>query len=232
MISVSYSYESIDFSSHQFFNTSKPTTALNRRRFSFASTTRAMSSASAALQWLAIIQILLDSSTTINGHRHGPSTSSSTPLIRHHFGRIRAEELFTNQLQPSLFNWTNVGANAERYRYSASLSGRPDLPTWMRYMYSTEYSAGYLYGTPPARLIGHEVHLDLVALDERTYETRHVLVTYSVVAMKTMMQQSAIGGLIIALPPVMQAVHMRIDNLNWVNLMDPGRVENLKNIFR
>lgn len=28
------------------------------------------------------------------------------------------------------------------------------------------------------------------------------------------------------------SVHMKIDNLNWVHLMDPGRVENLKNIFR
>ncbi len=27
-------------------------------------------------------------------------------------------------------------------------------------------------------------------------------------------------------------VQMKIDNLNWVQLMDPGRVENLKNIFR
>lgn len=25
---------------------------------------------------------------------------------------------------------------------------------------------------------------------------------------------------------------MKIDNLNWVNFMDPGRVENLKNIFQ
>lgn len=27
-------------------------------------------------------------------------------------------------------------------------------------------------------------------------------------------------------------VQMKIDNLNWVHLTDPGRVENLKNIFR
>jgi len=25
---------------------------------------------------------------------------------------------------------------------------------------------------------------------------------------------------------------MKIDNLNWIHLMDPGRIENLKNIFR
>lgn len=28
------------------------------------------------------------------------------------------------------------------------------------------------------------------------------------------------------------SIHMKIDNLNWVDMMDPGRVENLKNIFK
>lgn len=27
-------------------------------------------------------------------------------------------------------------------------------------------------------------------------------------------------------------IHMKIVNLNWVHFMDPGRVENLKNIFK
>lgn len=32
--------------------------------------------------------------------------------------------------------------------------------------------------------------------------------------------------------PAANLVQMKIDNLDWVHLMDPGRVENLKNIFR
>lgn len=28
------------------------------------------------------------------------------------------------------------------------------------------------------------------------------------------------------------SIHIKIDNLNWVHMMDPGRVENLKNIFK
>lgn len=32
--------------------------------------------------------------------------------------------------------------------------------------------------------------------------------------------------------PLTNIIQMKIDNLNLVHLMDPGRVENLKNIFR
>lgn len=69
--------------------------------------------------------------------------------------RAYVNELFTTKIEPKMFNWTLD--LADQFEYGLSLKGYPDLPSWMRYMYSTEYHAGYLYGTPPERLSGHEV---------------------------------------------------------------------------
>ncbi|ALC38901.1 Scgalpha [Drosophila busckii] len=124
-------------------------------------------------------------------------------------------QLFNYKIEPQLFNWTHQ-VISEQFRYRPSLQQSPDLPSWMRYMYSNEYHAGFLYGTPPDDAAGTMVNLDVVALNSQNYETRQVLIDLFV---SHKFQ-----------PP--NIVQMKIDNLNWVHLMDPGRVENLRNIFR
>ncbi|KAH8269722.1 hypothetical protein KR018_002065 [Drosophila ironensis] len=124
-------------------------------------------------------------------------------------------ELFTYKIEPQLLNWTHQ-VIGEQFRYRVTLRGYPDLPSWMRYMYSHEYHAGFLYGTPTESSAGKDLSLDVVALNRQNYETRHAVIPLFV-AQK------------FAAPNVVQ---MKIDNLNWVHLMDPGRVENLRNIFR
>ncbi|XP_017047993.1 epsilon-sarcoglycan isoform X2 [Drosophila ficusphila] len=124
-------------------------------------------------------------------------------------------ELFTYKIEPQLFNWTHQ-VISQQFRYRPSLKSYPDLPSWMRYMYSHEYHAGFLYGTPPESAAGKDLSLDVVALNRQNYETRHVVISMFV-AYKF---------------PTPNVVQMKINNLNWVHLMDPGRVENLRNIFR
>ncbi|XP_017029489.1 epsilon-sarcoglycan isoform X2 [Drosophila kikkawai] len=124
-------------------------------------------------------------------------------------------ELFTYKIEPQLFNWTHQ-VISEQFRYRPSLMNYPDLPSWMRYMYSHEYHAGFLYGTPPESAAGKDISLDVVALNRQNYETRRIVLAMFV-AHKF---------------PTPNVVQMKIDNLNWVHLMDPGRVENLRNIFR
>lgn len=124
-------------------------------------------------------------------------------------------ELFTFKIEPQLFNWTHQ-VISEQFRYRPSLQNYPDLPSWMRYMYSHEYHAGFLYGTPPGAAAGKLLNFDVVALNRQNYETRQLLMSMYV-------------GHKFITPNVVQ---MKIDNLNWVHLMDPGRVENLRNIFR
>lgn len=124
-------------------------------------------------------------------------------------------ELFTYKVEPQLFNWTHQ-VISEQFRYRPSLKDYPDLPSWMRYMYSHEYHAGFLYGTPPESTAGKDVNLDVIALNRQNYETRRVVIQLFVVNKF----------------PTPNIVQMKIDNLNWVHLMDPGRVENLRNIFR
>ncbi|XP_039501431.1 epsilon-sarcoglycan isoform X4 [Drosophila santomea] len=124
-------------------------------------------------------------------------------------------ELFTYKIEPQLFNWTHQ-VISQQFRYRPSLKNYPDLPSWMRYMYSHEYHAGFLYGTPPASAAGKDLSLDVVALNRQNYETRRVVVSMFV-AHKF---------------PTPNVVQMKINNLNWVHLMDPGRRENLRNIFR
>lgn len=70
-------------------------------------------------------------------------------------GRAYVSELFYTKIEPELFNWTF--GRPEQFQYRPSLKNFPDLPSWMRYMYSSEYYAGYLYGTPPITYAGREV---------------------------------------------------------------------------
>lgn len=124
-------------------------------------------------------------------------------------------ELFSKKIEPQMFNWTLRGIT-EQFKYRPSLEGYPDLPSWLRYMYSNEYHAGFLYGTPPENVAGKLVHLDIVALNKQNFETRKIVLTLKIIPKF----------------PAPNVVQMKIDNLNWVHLMDPGRVENLRNIFR
>lgn len=143
----------------------------------------------------------------------GAHYSNGEQLIK--IGRASVNEWFSAKVEPKMFNLSLE--RTDQYEYRFSLKHRPDLPSWMRFMYSTEYGAGYLYGTPPERFSGREVLFDMLALNKLNYETTHFVLALSITR--------SIGY-------HKNAVQMKIDNLNWVHLMDPGRVENLKNIFR
>ncbi|KAG4076265.1 hypothetical protein HA402_014814 [Bradysia odoriphaga] len=130
-------------------------------------------------------------------------------------GRAYVSELFSAKIEPQMFNWTF--GRPEQFQYRPSLKGYPDLPSWMRYTYSSEYYGGYLYGTPPLSYAGREVQIEIVGLNKLNYETKCITIQLFVDSK----HQSPVN-----------TVQMKIDNLNWVQLMDPGRVENLKNIFR
>lgn len=142
------------------------------------------------------------------------TTLSASNAFKLHL-QANVGELFTFKIEPQLFNWTHQ-VISEQFRYRPSLQSYPDLPSWMRYMYSHEYHAGFLYGTPPVTAAGKLLNFDVVALNRQNYETRQLLMSMFV-------------GHKFITPNVVQ---MKIDNLNWVHLMDPGRVENLRNIFR
>lgn len=73
-------------------------------------------------------------------------------------GSAYVSELFSTKIEPQMFNWTF--GRPEQFQYRPSLKGYPDLPSWMRYTYSSEYYAGYLYGTPPMSYAGRKVHLE------------------------------------------------------------------------
>ncbi|XP_058818328.1 epsilon-sarcoglycan isoform X2 [Topomyia yanbarensis] len=128
---------------------------------------------------------------------------------------VYVSELFSLRVEPRMFNWTFQGLT-EQFQYRPSLEGYPDLPSWVRYMYSSEYHSGFLYGTPPERTAESKVPIEIIALNKQTYETKRIVLILTVHR---------------KLPP-RNVIQMKIDNLNWVHMMDPGRIENLKNIFR
>ncbi|XP_055599849.1 epsilon-sarcoglycan isoform X2 [Uranotaenia lowii] len=128
---------------------------------------------------------------------------------------VYVSELFSLRVEPRMFNWTFQGLT-EQFQYRPSLEGYPDLPSWVRYMYSSEYHSGFLYGTPPERTADTKVPIEIIALNKQTYETKRIVLLLAVHR---------------KLPP-RNVIQMKIDNLNWVHMMDPGRIENLKNIFR
>lgn len=70
-------------------------------------------------------------------------------------GNVNVNEWFSKKIEPKMFNSTLEQSDQFEYRFS--LKSYPDLPSWLRFMYSTEYNSGFLYGTPPEKLGGHEV---------------------------------------------------------------------------
>lgn len=128
---------------------------------------------------------------------------------------VYISELFQYKLDPHLFNWTFTTLT-EQFTYRPTKKGYPDLPRWLSYMYSREHHAGFLFGTPPINLANQVVPIEIVAMDRTSFDTR----------------QLTLNLLITAKKPTTKVVEMKIDNLNWVQMMDPGRVETLKNIFR
>lgn len=70
-------------------------------------------------------------------------------------GSVNVNEWFSKKIDPKLFNLTLEQPDQFEYRFS--VKNYPDLPSWLRFMYSTEYNSGFLYGTPPEKLGGHEV---------------------------------------------------------------------------
>lgn len=85
------------------------------------------------------------------------SVAAVSPKIS--LGAIYVDEMFATKIEPQMFNWTAFG-QPEQFQYRTSLKGYPDLPSWMRYMFSSEYAAGYLYGTAPVQLAGQEVCIE------------------------------------------------------------------------
>nr|XP_040226009.2 alpha-sarcoglycan isoform X1 [Anopheles coluzzii] len=128
---------------------------------------------------------------------------------------VSVSELFSLRIEPRMFNWTYEGLS-EQFLYRSSLEGYPDLPSWIRYMYSPEYHSGFLYGTPPLRTADTRVPIEIIALNRLTYETKRLILMLAIHRKQ----------------PAKHVIQMKIDNLNWVHMMDPGRIENLKNIFR
>lgn len=131
------------------------------------------------------------------------------------FYTINVSEMFALKIEPKMFNWTQRGY-ADNYNYRPSVEGYPDLPSWMRYMYGRDYHLGYLYGTPPKGLENTEIHLEIISLNRDSYETRKVQLTILCQPKK----------------PAASVIQMKIDNLDWIHMMDPGRMEDLKNLFR
>lgn len=130
--------------------------------------------------------------------------------------KLHVGVLFTTQIDHNMFNWTSNVAT-DKFSYRASLKGYPDLPPFLRYMYSEERRVGYLYGSPTEEFVNRVLELDVVALNKQTYSTR----TERMV-LKIERNQKHLRNIL----------QMKIDNLDWVNLMDPGRIEDLKNVFR
>lgn len=98
------------------------------------------------------------------------------------------------------------------------LKDKPTIPSWMTFETTKERNfgnKGYIYGTAPKEYANHRFELEIVGLNKNTYETRIAIVTFDVIEK----QQPA------------NRVEMKISNLNWYHMTEPGHINNLKDIF-
>ncbi|XP_013165335.1 PREDICTED: alpha-sarcoglycan isoform X2 [Papilio xuthus] len=124
-------------------------------------------------------------------------------------------EMFAVPITPNLFNWTYQEFE-EQYRFHASLKGKPELPSWLRYVYSSRHHSGFIFGTPP-RGTESSITLEVIGLNRQDYETRRVLVVLNVKPKENMARHE---------------VELKIDNLNVEDLLDDHRMTRLKDILR
>ncbi|CAG5014419.1 unnamed protein product [Parnassius apollo] len=124
-------------------------------------------------------------------------------------------EMFAVPISPNLFNWTYQEFD-EQYRFHASLKGKPELPSWLRYVYSGRHHSGFIFGTPP-RGTESPINLEVIGLNRQDYETRHVVVTLEIQPKENMARHE---------------VELKIDNLNVEDLLDEHRMTRLKDILR
>lgn len=124
-------------------------------------------------------------------------------------------EMFSIPISPNLFNWTYQEFD-QQYRFHASLQGKPELPSWLRYIYSGRHHSGFIFGTPP-RGTKSPIIIEIVGLNRQDYETRRVILTLNVQSKEKMAKHE---------------VELKIDNLNVEDLLDEHRMTRLKDILR
>ncbi|XP_072935659.1 uncharacterized protein Scgalpha isoform X2 [Epargyreus clarus] len=124
-------------------------------------------------------------------------------------------EMFSIPISPNLFNWTYQEFD-QQYRFHASLIGKPELPPWLRYIYSGRHHSGFIFGTPP-RGTKMPITLEVIGLNRQDYETRRVLLTLKIHPKEHMARYE---------------VELKIDNLNVEDLLDEHRMTRLKDILR
>ncbi|CAH0721046.1 unnamed protein product, partial [Brenthis ino] len=124
-------------------------------------------------------------------------------------------EMFAIPISPNLFNWTYQEFD-QQYRFHASLIGKPELPSWLRYIYSGRHHSGFIFGTPP-RNTASPITIEVIGLNRQDYETRRVLLTLKVEPKEKMAKHE---------------VELKIDNLNVEDLLDEHRMTRLKDILR
>ncbi|KAL3282358.1 hypothetical protein HHI36_005544 [Cryptolaemus montrouzieri] len=124
-------------------------------------------------------------------------------------------EVFTISLDPSLFNWT-YEEEPHQYVYQASLLDAPDLPSWIKYVFSEKHRKGFLYGVPPNRN-KPKIPLQVVALNTKNYETRIEYINIHISE---------------KLNPAKFEVSLKIDNVNVDDIFDIERMDSLRDIFR
>ncbi|CAB3222981.1 unnamed protein product [Arctia plantaginis] len=124
-------------------------------------------------------------------------------------------EMFAIPISPNLFNWTYQEFD-QQYRFHASLLGKPELPSWLRYIYSGRHHSGFIFGTPPRGSAG-PITLEVIGLNRQDFETRRVLLRLDVRTKEKMARHE---------------VELKIDNLNVEDLLDEHKMTRLKDILR
>ncbi|XP_052745047.1 uncharacterized protein LOC112053836 isoform X2 [Bicyclus anynana] len=135
-------------------------------------------------------------------------------VLGHVYNAVETE-MFAIPISPNLFNWTYQEFD-QQYRFHASLIGKPELPPWLRYIYSGRHHSGFIFGTPP-RSTKSPITLEIIGLNRQDYETRRVLLTLNVTPKDNMAKHE---------------VELKIDNLNVEDLLDEHRMTRLKDILR
>ncbi|XP_038219549.1 alpha-sarcoglycan isoform X2 [Zerene cesonia] len=134
--------------------------------------------------------------------------------LAHEYNAVETE-MFAIPISPNLFNWTYQEFD-QQYRFYASLIGKPELPSWLRYIYSGRHHSGFIFGTPP-RNSESPITLEVIGLNRQDYETRRVLLNLRVEPKGKMATHE---------------VELKIDNLNVEDLLDEHRMTRLKDILR
>lgn len=101
------------------------------------------------------------------------------------------------------------------------LRSKPSLPSWLSFQvvkkrnHGHNGNTGYLYGTPPKDYTNKKFEIEIVGLNQKTYETRVAIISFKVISK----------------PKPINRIELKVANMNWYDVIESVEGNDLRKVI-